>query len=665
MAQAIAGSRAHERMTLRGQLLLIALLVLALPLSGWQFARQVERTLRASHAEALESSARTVARQVAEMIEFDWPAVDGPGIFVHEPGRAPILDGYADDWEGFVSDQARQADSPVQVLAAETERALHLLFQVHSDEQIYSRPGRRNGDQLIVEFQGADGRRAAVELVPLAPGFLESRGPNARGWPRVQGYWQPRARGWTVELIVLEPGQITALSWIVVDARESDEQRVLESDHGLQLIRSQPELASALSRTLPDQTRAWIALPSAWVIAHADRSIKPPQPGPQPGWIDTLMFEGLASDSIDVGVSRDGETIRIASSMGSVGTSSSAWTTQADQPGVRLTATSDIVQNGKVLAHLLLEKDADQLLLDSNRAVLKLLGISLGVFVAAAVILLAYATWLSERVRRLRNGLEASVGADGQVRQTLTPSRRSDELGDLGRSVSGLLKRLREHQTYLRTLADKLAHELRTPLAMIQSSLDNLEAVDDPDAIERYRQRASEGSDRLNRIFQAMSQAARIEESLSQEDFEPVSLNAFMENYLAACRDTYPRRRFRLIKGNASSSARVAPDLLAQLLDKLIDNAVDFSPDGSTIRLRLRTNRKWVELDLENDGPPLPNDSETLFDSMVSVRKEKGREVHLGLGLSIVRLIAEHHGGRIEASNTSHGVRFRLYLPSS
>src|SRR6056297_2823925 len=158
-APAIAGRSATERMTLRVQLLLIAALVLALPLSGWQFARQVEQTLRAGHAQALETSARTVARQLASIDtidEIDWPRINGPGLFVHQPDSVPILDGYADDWAAFVSAEARTPSSPVQALAAETGQTLHLLFEVDSDSQIYSRPGLRDGDQLILEFQSAN-----------------------------------------------------------------------------------------------------------------------------------------------------------------------------------------------------------------------------------------------------------------------------------------------------------------------------------------------------------------------------------------------------------------------------------------------------------------------------------------------------------------------------
>jgi dedicated sortase system histidine kinase len=654
-------------MTLRAQLLLITALVLALPLSGWQFARQVESTLRAGHAKALERSARTVARQLAESDE-SWPDHEGAGIYVHTPESAPFIDGYSDDWRGFLAGTADRAGSAVQVSLAEYNESLYLLFEVESDRQVFSEPGLQDGDRVQIEFQRSDGSKARIELAPLAPGFIETRGRNPEAWPRIQGYWQSRARGWTLELQLSGASSIQALEWTVIDVRDAGEnssEREFSTGRLQPLIRTRPPLTRALHSILPDQTRAWVTLPSAWVIAQADRSSDSAERNLQPGWIDTLLFEGLASDSIAWGPAYDGDTIRIESDLGADANTISTWTTQTDRPGVRLTVISPIETDGRLLGRLVMEQDADQLLLDSNRAVLRLLGISLAVFVGVALVLLGYATWLSERVRRLRDGLEASVGEDGQVRQGLAASKRSDELGDLGRSVSRLLTRLREHQNYLRTLADKLAHELRTPLAMIRSSLDNLEAVDDPAAIERYRQRAVEGSDRLNRIFQAMSQAARIEESLSHEDFETLVLNDYLNNYLAACRDAYPQRRFRLIQGSRTVSARMAPDLLAQLLDKLIDNAVDFSPENSIIRLRLRESGKQVELDIENDGPPLPDDHATLFDSMVSLRDRTSGKVHLGLGLSIVRLIAEHHGGTIQASNIGDGVRFRLCLPTT
>ncbi|MEM7053030.1 MAG: ATP-binding protein [Pseudomonadota bacterium] len=653
-------------MTLRSQLLLISLVILALPLAGWQFARQVEKTLRAGHAEAFLSTATSTARQLAERDDIAWPEIQGQALHVHQPAVPPFLDGYADDWRGFLSDEAHRPDTAVQVFAAERGARLYLLFEVTSDRQIYSTPAQNNGDRLMLDFVREDGLTGRVEITPLAPGWIESRGRNTVGWPRVQGYWQPGTQGWTVELQLPESFMAVTMGWEMVDARSSApyaEARTFSSDGAMHLLRPEAELDRALEAVLPDQTRAWIALPSSWVIAHAERQGSEDNVSATPGWLDTLLFEGLASDSIATGPTRNAATIRLEPETEANYDSSGTWTTRVNQPGVLLTTRVPIERAGRRIGTLLMEREADQLLLDSNRAVLRLLGISLAVFVGVTLLLVAYATWLSERVRRLRDGVEAAVSDDGKVRQTLKPAKRSDELGELQHSVSQLLIRLREHQTYLHTLADKLAHELRTPLAMIRSSLDNLEHVNDPDAIERYRQRASEGSDRLNRIFQAMSQASRIEESLMHEDFEPVPMNEFLEHYLAACRDTYQDRTFHLYQPDAPIIARAVPDLLAQLIDKLIDNAIDFSPNHSVIRLRLQQTSDQVELDIENDGPPLPKSSETLFDSMVSVRDNKNADVHLGLGLSIVRLITEHHQGTIRAENLPNGVRFRLRIP--
>ena len=106
-----------------------------------------------------------------------------------------------------------------------------------------------------------------------------------------------------------------------------------------------------------------------------------------------------------------------------------------------------------------------------------------------------------------------------------------------------------------------------------------------------------------------------------------------------------------------------APDLLAQMLDKLVENAADFAALGTSIRISLGID---ALLRVENQGPPLPDAiRESLFDSMVSLRGERfGGAPHLGLGLYIARLIAEFHGGSLRAENLpgSSGVAFEAQL---
>jgi signal transduction histidine kinase len=99
------------------------------------------------------------------------------------------------------------------------------------------------------------------------------------------------------------------------------------------------------------------------------------------------------------------------------------------------------------------------------------------------------------------------------------------------------------------------------------------------------------------------------------------------------------------------------------MLDKLADNAVDFSAPGDVIDVSTDIDGNDVILRIHNPGPPLPGNMQTqLFNSMVSVRKgDSGK--HLGLGLYIARLIAEGHNGSISAENIAAGVTFTVRLP--
>ena len=100
------------------------------------------------------------------------------------------------------------------------------------------------------------------------------------------------------------------------------------------------------------------------------------------------------------------------------------------------------------------------------------------------------------------------------------------------------------------------------------------------------------------------------------------------------------------------------------MLDKLVDNAVDFSAEGDTIEVGLRVREAFLEISVTNPGPSLPEKMRSqLFDSMVTVRGGDSDE-HLGLGLFVAKLIAEgHQRGKISANNVEGGVRFTVSMP--
>src|SRR4030095_1803791 len=107
-------------------------------------------------------------------------------------------------------------------------------------------------------------------------------------------------------------------------------------------------------------------------------------------------------------------------------------------------------------------------------------------------------------------------------------------------------------------------------------------------------------------------------------------------------------------------------ELFAQMLDKLVANAVEFST-GGTIDVRLARDDASATLSVRNAGPSWPAGMEDrLFDAMVSVREgASAQEPHLGLGLYIARLVAEFHGGAVRAENRadSSGVVVIVTLP--
>jgi signal transduction histidine kinase len=297
----------------------------------------------------------------------------------------------------------------------------------------------------------------------------------------------------------------------------------------------------------------------------------------------------------------------------------------------------------------------------------RLLVITLFTTVLVAAVLLGYSTHLSLRVRRLALAAEGAVGPRGEISTDMPGRKARDEIGDLARSFTRLLERLREHTEYLKTLASKLSHELRTPLAVVSTSLDNLEHETQTAGGAKYVARLREGTARLDAILVAMSEATRLEQAIADMPLERYDANAVLESCVRAYRDIYPQRDIVYRSAARDAALRGSPELLAQLLDKLVDNAVSFSPDGSRIDVELEETADELCLAVANFGPPLPATMRArLFDSFVSVREQRGgARPHLGLGLRVVALVAEFHGGRVTADDLpgGDGVVFRVFFP--
>src|SRR3989475_1849267 len=217
----------------------------------------------------------------------------------------------------------------------------------------------------------------------------------------------------------------------------------------------------------------------------------------------------------------------------------------------------------------------------------------------------AFAAWLALRLSRLRQASESALTRSGLV--TSFPETDSrDELGDVARGFSTLVQRLNEYTSSLRTLAGKLAHEIRTPLTIVRSSLENLESEQVPPAARAYLERARQGSERLNAILIAMGAATRVEEAIGSAERASFDLVRVLQSAVAAYRGAFPERTFLTELPAEAVVIRGAPDLIVQMLDKLIDNAVDFSPAGPPIPLRLRLDAQAAGSQRDQPRPAPP-----------------------------------------------------------
>ena len=136
-------------------------------------------------------------------------------------------------------------------------------------------------------------------------------------------------------------------------------------------------------------------------------------------------------------------------------------------------------------------------------------------------------------------------------------------------------------------------------------------------------------------------------------------LAALVRGCVDGYRSAYAARPFILDTADVPIAIDGAPDLVAQMLDKLVANAAEFGVADRPIVVRVERAGDAALLSVSNDGPLLPDGMrERLFESMVSVRADASRDgatPHLGLGLYIVRLVVERHRGTVRADNRADG----------
>ncbi|MET0226851.1 MAG: ATP-binding protein [Dokdonella sp.] len=662
-------------MSLRFKLLLVALSTLALPWAGWQFIRQTESLLRQGQEQALLASAGMLAKVLdARRIELPPAAAV---LYAHRAADAITVDGYADDWSALRP--YAQAVGPAQdaqklrvTLAQGKDGFAYLLADVRDATRTRVDPAdpraAASDHVTLVLTQGEETRR--YMLSSAAPGSFEApaRGDGTLLPDRLGGVLQEDGSGYRIELRLPRGIAADRIGIGVYDAAQAG----TDTPELRSVLAYDDAAARGLQPLVPEHERARIIAADGWLVAAAGRLAAPAvERTDDAGWFANLIYRGLIVPALGGSATLSGDPPRIDAPevwQALSGVAATSWRS-ADQPGVVvLSAAVPLREAGGVHGVLLLEQANRALPLLANRALAGLAGATLAALAVAGAILLVFGATLSFRIRRLRNAAERAVRTSGRLDGPLPLVDAPDELGDLARSFGKLIDEVGAYTDYLRTLASKLSHELNTPLAIVKSSLDNLDHQELSAGARSYLARARDGADRLGAIVRAMSEANRVERAIASAEAEDFDLRALVAGCAESYRALAAPRELRVELPAAALPFHGAPDLVAQALDKLFDNACSFTPEHGWIALSLARHDGAATIRVANSGPPLPVAmQDRLFDSLVSMREKSargGEAPHLGLGLYVVRLVAEVHRGTVSARNLADasGVEFALRL---
>jgi two-component system sensor histidine kinase ChvG len=302
-----------------------------------------------------------------------------------------------------------------------------------------------------------------------------------------------------------------------------------------------------------------------------------------------------------------------------------------------------------------------------------MVGATIAIFLSSLLL----ALFIANPLRRLAEAAD-SLRLSGATRLKLPDvSRRKDEIGALGHSLEAMTGALADRIDANERFAADVSHELKNPLASIQSAVASAQAAASPEQQRQMLAIAAQDVHRLDRLITDIARASRIEAETARGDPEAVDLGLLLfelahayapdERHGVAVAFRGPKPEGAIVMGQAGP--------LGQVFRNLIDNARSFSPEDGCVDVTVAVVRgkegSFVRATVEDEGPGIPQENlETIFERFYTDRP-KGAAFggNSGLGLSIARQIVTAHEGRIYAQNRTGagpgaaGARLVVELP--
>jgi len=345
------------------------------------------------------------------------------------------------------------------------------------------------------------------------------------------------------------------------------------------------------------------------------------------------------------------------------------------QRSVNLYSAIPIRRGAEVVGAVLVSQSTYRILSDLYELRLQIFRIFLLSLLAAAAISLLVSTTIAGPLRRLRRQALRIVDRQGRLTGSFDLPRQNDEIGDLARALKELTENLARQLNYSEGFAADVSHEFKNPLASIRTATELMRAEKDDRRREELLSLVEGQVARLENLLTGVREISHIDAHLAEEERTKIDLRQLA----AQVADAYhlrgiEGRRLSVSLPESPLRVRLAPERMCQVLENLLDNALSFSPAGSTVEIELQKEDGEACLLVRDRGPGLhPEHAERIFDRFFTYSPpERGKRspgvsaaVHSGLGLSIVKAIVDGYGGSVKARGNGGeaGACFEVRLP--
>lgn len=259
----------------------------------------------------------------------------------------------------------------------------------------------------------------------------------------------------------------------------------------------------------------------------------------------------------------------------------------------------------------------------------------------------------------------ASEIAKGNYEQKIDERSNTREISQLTGAVNGLAQSLETQKSLRRRMSADVAHELRTPLATLQSSLEAM-----TDGIwEPSRERLESCHEEILRINRLISDLEKLEQAEAENSVLTLSefdLTELARHILPNFEPDFYKKGVRLAFSGEPTVLRADRDKISQVIVNLLSNALKYTPGGGQVEVLISDTGSQAQMAVRDSGQGIPpEDLPNIFERFYRADKSRNRLTGgSGLGLSIARAIIEAHNGKIlVTSELDKGTEFRVFLP--